>query len=56
MTTDILYGRPPLVFDPPGTATQVSPLIPGSTALEDLEPGSLDTAMIYAPPGVLERR
>lgn len=56
MTTDILHGRPPLVFDPPGTATQVSPLIPGSTALEDLEPGSLDTAMLYAPPGVLERR
>jgi len=54
--TTILYGRPPLVFDPPGTATQTSPLIPGSTALEALEPGSVDEAMIYAPPGVLERR
>ncbi len=58
--TTILYGRPPLVFDPPATgeggATQTSPLIPGSTALESLEAGSLDEAMIYAPPGVLERR
>lgn len=54
--TNILYGRPPLVFDPPGDATQTSPLIPGSTALESLANGSLDGAMIYAPPGVLERR
>ena len=58
--TTILYGRPPLVFDPPATgeggAIQTSPLIPGSTALESLEAGSVDEAMIYAPPGVLERR
>jgi 16S rRNA (guanine1207-N2)-methyltransferase len=54
--TKILYGRPPLVFDPPGDAVQTSPLIPGSTALESLAPVSLDEAMIYAPPGVLERR
>lgn len=54
--TSILYGRPPLVFDPPGAATQISPLIPGSTALESLEPASIDEAMVYAPPGVLERR
>lgn len=54
--TSILYGRPPLVFDPPGAATQISPLIPGSTALESLEPVSIGEAMIYAPPGVLERR
>ena len=52
----ILYGRPPLVFDPPGAATQTSPLIPDSTPLESLEPGSIDGAMVYAPPGVLERR
>ena len=56
MTTMILYGRPPLVFDPPGTATQTSPLIPGSTALESLPDGAVEGAMIYAPPGVLERR
>ena len=58
--TTILYGRPPLVFDPPATgeggAIQTSPLIPGATALESFAPGSLDAAMIYAPPGVLERR
>ena len=54
--TILLYGRPPAVFDPPGTATQVSPLIPGSTPLEDVAPGSVDEIMIYAPPGVLERR
>lgn len=56
MTTSILYGRPPLVFDPPGGATQTSPVIPGSTALESLADGSIETAMIHAPPGVLERR
>ena len=54
--TSLLYGRPPAVFDPPGAATQVSPLIPGSTPLEDVAPGSADEIMIYAPPGVLERR
>lgn len=54
--TTLLYGRPPAVFDPPGEATQVSPLIPGSTPLEDVAEGSADGAMIYAPPGVLERR
>ena len=56
MTTTILYGRPPLVFDPPGNAIQTSPLIPGSTALESLADGSIEAAMVYAPPGVLERR
>lgn len=59
--TTVLYGRPPLVFDPPatsgeGAAIQTSPLIPGSTPLASFAPGALDAAMIYAPPGVLERR
>ncbi len=54
--TTLLYGRPPLVFDPPGGAVQTSPLILGSTALESLADGSVEAAMIYAPPGVLERR
>ena len=58
--TTLLYGRPPVVFDPPGTgeggATQTSPLIPDSAALEAQDAGSADTIMIYAPPGVLERR
>jgi len=54
--TSFLYGRPPAVFDPPGAATQVSPLIPGSTPLEDVAENSADDIMIHAPPGVLERR
>lgn len=54
--TTILYGRPPAVFDVPTGTQQTSPLIPGATALEDLAPGSVDEAMIYAPPGVVERR
>jgi 16S rRNA (guanine1207-N2)-methyltransferase len=52
----LLHGRPPAVFDPPGAATQTSPLIPGATALESVAEGSVDAIMIYAPPGVLERR
>ena len=56
MTTTLLYGRPPAVFDPPGEATQTSPLIPGSAALEEVAQGSVESAVIYAPPGVLERR
>lgn len=54
--TTLLYGRPPAVFDPPGAATQVSPLIPGAAALEDVAEGAVDNVMVYAPPGVLERR
>ena len=54
--TTLLYGRPPAVFDPPGVATQVSPLIPGGASLEDVAEGSVDDIMLYAPPGVLERR
>lgn len=54
--TTLLYGRPPAAFNPPGAATQISPLIPGSTPLEDVAEASADEIMIYAPPGVLERR
>ncbi len=54
--TTLLYGRPPAVFDPPGAAMQTSPLIPGATPLEEAAEGSVDEIMIYAPPGVLERR
>lgn len=54
--TVLLYGRPPAVFDPPSDALQTSPLIPGSAALEEIAPGSADLAVIYAPPGALERR
>ena len=54
--TTLLYGRPPAVFDPPAGAVQTSPLIPGSARLEDMAEGSAEAAMVYAPPGVLERR
>lgn len=54
--TAYLYGRPPLVFDPPTDAIQTSPLIPGSASLEDVPPGSADAVTVLAPPGALERR
>ncbi|MEG1451619.1 class I SAM-dependent methyltransferase [Brevundimonas sp.] len=54
--TSLIYGRPPAVFDPPMSATQTSPLIPGSSALEDMADGSVDDITIYAPPGAVERR
>lgn len=54
--TTLLYGRPPAVFDPPADAVQTSPLIPGSAPLEEVPAGSADRIMLYAPPGVLERR
>ncbi len=56
MNPVILYGRPPLVFDRPAEALQTSPMIPGSTAIETVETGSAEAAVIYAPAGVLERR
>ena len=54
--TSLIYGRPPAVFDPPHSATQTSPLIPGSQTLEDVEAGSVDEITLYAPPGAIERR
>lgn len=54
--TTLLHGRPPAVFDPPGETIQTSPTIPGSTPLEDVAEGSVDAIMVYAPPGVLDRR
>lgn len=53
--TDAVYGAPPPRLAPSAGA-QLSPLVPGSTALENLEPGSLDTLSMLAPPGVIERR
>ena len=52
----LIYGRPPAVFDPPSSAQQTSPLIPGSMALEDCAPASADDITLYAPPGAIERR
>lgn len=54
--TAYLYGRPPLVFDPPTDAIQTSPLIPGAANLEAVEAGSAEAVTVYAPPGAIERR
>ncbi len=52
-----VYGAPlvELAAAPRG-APQVSPLIPGATALEDIAAESLDAMVVAAPPGALERR
>ncbi|MGA0605050.1 class I SAM-dependent methyltransferase [Phenylobacterium sp. VNQ135] len=53
----IVYGLPPAeLAAAPSGAAQVSPLIPGSASLKDIPPGSLDTAVVAAPPGTIERR
>lgn len=54
--TAYVYGRPPLIFDPPPDAVQTSPLIPGSGDLEAVEPGSAEAVTMLAPPGAVERR
>lgn len=53
----IVHGLPlaELVAVPDGAA-QVSPLIPGSARLEDIAPDSLESAVLLAPPGTVERR
>jgi 16S rRNA (guanine1207-N2)-methyltransferase len=52
----LVYGvpAPGLVEVPPG-ATQVSPLIPGSSDLAAMPDGSAKQAAILAPPGTVER-
>ncbi|MFN5212081.1 class I SAM-dependent methyltransferase [Brevundimonas sp.] len=52
----LLYGRPPAIFDPPADTVQTSPLIPGSTPLDTIAPGSAEAVTVYAPPGAVERR
>ena len=50
-----MYGIPPAQLAPhPEGATQFSPLIPGSAALEDAK--QLESMLVLAPPGTLERR
>jgi 16S rRNA (guanine1207-N2)-methyltransferase len=49
-----IYGAPPReLADRPAGATQLSPLVPGSEALET---ASLDSMLMLAPPGAAERR
>ena len=56
MGASILYGTPraDLVVVPHG-AVQTSPLVPGACALEELADEAADSAVVLAPPGVLER-
>jgi 16S rRNA (guanine1207-N2)-methyltransferase len=52
-----VYGDPPAdLATVPAGARQVSPLVPGSAALEDEAPASLEAVVMAAPPGTLERR
>jgi 16S rRNA (guanine1207-N2)-methyltransferase len=52
----LVYGRPPLgLADVMPSAIQVSPLIPGSHFIEDLDDASADSAIVLAPAGTAER-
>jgi 16S rRNA (guanine1207-N2)-methyltransferase len=52
-----IYGHPPEeLARAPAEAVQLSPLVPGSRSLEDLEEGSLGSIVVLAPPGTVERR
>ena len=52
-----VYGAPPpALIDIPAGARQLSPLIAGADVLEDLPPASLDSIVVAAPPGAIERR
>ncbi len=51
-----VYGSPaPELVEVSAGAVQVSPLVPGSAALEDVAPGSLSAMTVAAPPGTVER-
>jgi 16S rRNA (guanine1207-N2)-methyltransferase len=52
----LVYGHPPLgLADVLPSAVQVSPLIPGSPAIEEIADASADSAVVLAPPGTAER-
>lgn len=55
MGNALVYGFPPAVLaDVPAGARQASPLVPGSTPME--EASDLDEMVMLAPPGTQERR
>lgn len=57
MISTAVYGAPPLqLATVPADAVQLSPLVPGSPALEGLAPESLTSLVMLAPPGTTERR
>ncbi len=52
-----IYGLLPApLLTPDPSAVQTSPLIPQSVRLEDLADGSLESLVVYAPQGTIERR
>ena len=52
-----VYGLPPVdLAETPDAALQVSPVIVGSSRLEDVADASLAGATVYAPAGTIERR
>ncbi len=52
-----VFGHPPAALvELPADAMQLSPLVPGSTALGDIEPGALAGLVMLAVPGTIERR
>jgi 16S rRNA (guanine1207-N2)-methyltransferase len=52
-----VYGAPPPALADVGAgARQLSPLVPGAEALEDLPDAALDRLVIAAPPGAVEHR
>ncbi len=52
-----VFGLPaPDLAERPAGAVQMSPLVPGGVALEDVSPASLAGLVMAAPPGTLERR
>ena len=55
--SEAVYGFPPpeLAAPDPG-ARQLSPLVPGAEAIEDIGEGALTRLVVLAPPGTLERR
>jgi 16S rRNA (guanine1207-N2)-methyltransferase len=57
VVSEAVYGSPPaaLASSPPG-AKQVSPLVPGAEAIEEIADLSLKRAVILAPAGTIERR
>jgi 16S rRNA (guanine1207-N2)-methyltransferase len=54
---EAVYGFPPAELAAPGPgARQLSPLVPGAEAIEDVADGALSRLVVLAPPGTLERR
>jgi 16S rRNA (guanine1207-N2)-methyltransferase len=55
MTNGVYGVIPPDLWPVASAAAQLSPLMPGSSAIEDMCDGALDRLAVMAPPGVLDR-